>query len=566
MQSNLNVTGFKNSSEGIAHSIFVVLKLSRNMKKILLCLLLVGSSVMGYGQLTITLQEAVTGLNDAVDIAHAGDDRLFLVRQPGLISIVESNMTIITTPFLNIQSSVNDSGNEMGLLGLAFHPDYVNNGYFYVNYTAGPNTARITRISRFSVSANPNVADPNTELVILEASQPYSNHNGGDLEFGVDGYLYIGFGDGGSANDPGNRAQNMMEPMGKMFRIDVDNGSPYSIPATNPFVNAIDTLPEIWASGLRNPWRFGFDRLTHDLWIGDVGQNAMEEVDFWPAGDNSGPNFGWRCYEANLIGVSGGCAPQSAYVAPVADHVNSFNNWCSVIGGRVYRGSAFPQLYGRYLYTDYCKGDWFSLVSDSMGGFIESQVSFALVGTISAIGENADGDMFACSEGNGKLYRICPDEPPVLSLDTNGLLASTPAVSYTWYYNNAVLPDTGMILDPMNNGGNYYVVVNIGAGCTFQSNTISVSGSGIEAMDAQRGIKLYPNPANAAMRVQLSDKYDGAEIQIQILDLSGSLLKTIDSTSTNVRIDTRDLQNGQYQLVVKKNGRIQAMKLFVVVH
>lgn len=521
---------------------------------------------MASAQLTITLQQAASGLNDAVDIVHAGDDRLFIVRQPGTISIVESDMTVLTAPFLNITNRVNDSGNEMGLLGLAFHPDYANNGYFYVNYTAGSSGNLSTRVSRFSVTANPNVADPNSELILLEESQPFTNHNGGDIEFGNDGYLYIGFGDGGSANDPDNLAQNMMEPMGKMFRIDVDNGSPYAIPPSNPFANAVDTLPEIWASGLRNPWRFGFDRLTYDLWLGDVGQNAWEEVDFWPAGDNSGPNFGWRCFEGNVTGIPGNCGPASAYVGPVSVHANTFSNWCSVIGGRVYRGTTFPQMYGHYLYTDYCKGDWFSLVSDSMGGFIQAQVAPVLVGTIAGIGENAAGDLFACSESNGNLYRVCPDEPPVIALDSLGMISSTPAVSYEWYYNNALLPDTTMVIDPMNNGGNYYVVADIGAGCTFQSNTIAVSGTGISELTAENEVVLFPNPAHQVMTVSLGSAYQGETTALDVYDLTGRLMLSFDSVPSALQMDTSDLPSGQYRLTVSQNGSIQKVESFVIAH
>ncbi|MEX1132890.1 MAG: PQQ-dependent sugar dehydrogenase, partial [Flavobacteriales bacterium] len=262
------------------------------------------------------LEQFATGLTRICDIVHAEDERIFAVLQAGSIRIVQPNGTVLPTPFLNITNRVNSNGNEQGLLGLAFDPDYATNGWFYVYYINGSSSGT-SRVSRFSVTADPNVADPNSEVILYTRQQPYTNHNGGDIEFGPDGYLYVGFGDGGNAGDPQDFSQNMTNALGKMIRIDVHSGSPYSIPADNPFVNSGDTLPEIWASGLRNPWRFGFDALTGDLWIGDVGQNAREEVDFWPAGDNSGPNFGWRCREGDLAYNTAACQPASAYVEPI---------------------------------------------------------------------------------------------------------------------------------------------------------------------------------------------------------------------------------------------------------
>ena len=227
----------------------------------------------------LVLESVATGFSQPVDIANAGDDRLFIVERAGRIRIIADG-AVLPTPFLNISSQVNNSPNERGLLGLAFHPDYETNGYFYVNYTISNGD---TRVSRFSVANDPNTADPGSEMVILEVDQPEWNHNGGCLKFGPDGYLYIGVGDGGGFNDnhgPIGNGQNTQTLLGKMLRIDVDNGTPYSIPASNPFVGNDNVLDEIWAIGLRNPWRFSFDSETGDLWIGDVGQNIWEEIDF----------------------------------------------------------------------------------------------------------------------------------------------------------------------------------------------------------------------------------------------------------------------------------------------
>jgi hypothetical protein len=308
------------------------------------------------------------------------------------------------SPFLNIQSRVNSASNERGLLGLVFHPNFAQNGYFYVNYT---NTAGNTRVSRFNVSAaDANVADPDSELLLLSVSQPFSNHNAGDLNFGPDGYLYFGLGDGGSGGDPQNYSQNRQSYLGKMIRIDVNSGSPYSVPPTNPFVNDASTLDEIWAVGLRNPWKFSFDRLTGDMWIGDVGQNAWEEIDFQPAASTGGENYGWRCYEGNATYNTSGCQGAAAYKFPVHVFANSFNSGCSVTGGFVYRGSEFPDLYGHYLYTDYCAGKIWSLTPNGSGGWTNRQLLQGATNQYVSFGENQNGEMFLASLGAGTILRI----------------------------------------------------------------------------------------------------------------------------------------------------------------
>ena len=263
-------------------------------------------------QPSINLQQIATGFNRPVDIVHAGDNRLFIVEQNnGRIRIMDQDGNINPTNFLDIGSRVGSTANEQGLLGLAFHPNYASNGYFYVNYTA---TNGNTNISRFTVSANPDVANANSEVILLTVSQPYNNHNGGGIKFGPDGYLYIGMGDGGSGGDPGNRAQNTTNLLGKMLRIDVDGGSPYSIPVDNPFVNNGSVSNEIWAIGVRNPWRFSFDRQTGDLWIADVGQGDWEEINMQPAASNGGENYGWRCYEGNIAFETAGCSSVSSFL------------------------------------------------------------------------------------------------------------------------------------------------------------------------------------------------------------------------------------------------------------
>ncbi|MDP3914122.1 MAG: PQQ-dependent sugar dehydrogenase [Bacteroidota bacterium] len=341
-----------------------------------------------------------SGLSNPVCITNAGDNRLFVVDQAGYIRIVDSDGIVRTQPFLDIRDRVTFGG-ERGLLGLAFHPGYKTNGFFYVNYVGAGD---ITNISRFKVnSGNPEIADPTSELKIMTITQPYSNHNGGTLCFGPDGYLYIGLGDGGSGGDPGNRSQNPMTLLGKMLRIDINSGNPYSIPSTNPFLNSTTTLPEIWSLGLRNPWKFSFDRLTGDMWIADVGQNAIEEVNMQPANSKGGENYGWRCYEGNQTYNTSGCAAASTLTFPVYTYPQGTD--CSVTGGYVYREDVSSAYYGHYFFTDYCSDRIWTLhkvgenwVKEDFGRFTGNNFS--------TFGEGSDGKLYVSGRGSGKIYRV----------------------------------------------------------------------------------------------------------------------------------------------------------------
>lgn len=367
----------------------------------------------------LALETFATGLNNPVDIAHAGDNRLFVVEQAGRIKIVQSNGTVLSTPFLDISGLVlapGDPGgnNEQGLLGLAFDPNYATNGYFYVNYTRVANVSDNqgdTVIARYSVSnSDPNVADPNSEVKILVVDQPYVNHNGGDLNFGPDGYLYIGLGDGGLGGDPENRAQNGMQLLGKMLRIDVHGGGQpsdcgnntnYTIPADNPFINDPGVCNEIWHFGLRNPWRFSFDSLTGDMYIGDVGQADREEVNFQPASSAGGENWGWRCYEGSAQFNTTGCGPMGNYDFPFHEYSHASGN-CSVTGGYVYRGGQYPLLYGHYLFTDYCSGQVWTAIND--GGW-QVTPQGDLGNSFTSFGEGSNGEIYLASS-NGTIYHV----------------------------------------------------------------------------------------------------------------------------------------------------------------
>lgn len=335
--------------------------------------------------------EVITsGLTRPVDIQSArdGSNRLFIIEKSGTIRVYE-NGQLLDAPLLDITDRVDVSGNEMGLLGLAFHPDYAQNGFFYVNYTGDGGH---TRISRFQ--ANGNSADANSEKVLLIIEQPYENHNGGALAFGADGYLYAGLGDGGLAGDPHKNGQNKDALLGKILRIDVNNGDPFAIPTDNPFGT------EVWAYGLRNPWRMSFDMATGDLWIGDVGQGDWEEVNYLPKGQGAGANLGWSIMEGNH-GYDG--EPQPDMLLPAAEysHADTYGG-CSVTGGYVYRGS-MPEWNGIYLYGDYCTGYIWALFN-SNGGW-QNKLLFETGELITSFGQDEMGEVYFASD-KGSIYRL----------------------------------------------------------------------------------------------------------------------------------------------------------------
>lgn len=339
----------------------------------------------------------VEGLNKPLALTHAGDGsgRLFILEQPGLVRVVQGG-ALLSTPFLDIRDRVVDRNNEQGLLGLAFHPAYENNGMFFVNYTGKGSD---TYISRFSITSDPNIADPDSEKVLLRIPQPYANHNGGHLLFGPDGHLYIGTGDGGSAGDPQGNAQNLNSLLGKMLRIDVDHGDPYAIPVDNPFVDG-GGLPEIWAYGLRNPWRYAFDRVTGDLYIGDVGQNTWEEVDVLSASLPPGANLGWDFWEGTH--AFEGTPSQDAVMLPPVweyDHTQG----CSITGGIPYRG-AYKDWSGIYFYADFCSGIIWGLLQDGSGAW-QNQVLFQTSANITSFGEDETRELYRVDR-TGSVYRL----------------------------------------------------------------------------------------------------------------------------------------------------------------
>ncbi|MGH7718448.1 MAG: PQQ-dependent sugar dehydrogenase [Gemmatimonadaceae bacterium] len=345
----------------------------------------------------LALQPVAEGLSNPLFLtAPRSDARLFVVEQVGRIRIVE-NGQLLPTPFLDITDLVS-SGGERGLLSVAFHPSYATNGLFYVDYT---DRAGNTRVERYRVSADPRRADRGSASLVLAVDQPQPNHNGGLLLFGTDGMLYVGFGDGGGGGDPQGNGQNLSTLLGKLLRIDVNGAQPYQVPAGNPFAGRAGARAEIWALGLRNPWRFSFDRSGGELYLADVGQNLYEEVNVVP-GNTGGVNYGWNTMEGTHCFASDPCN-RGGLTLPVLEYDHS--EGCSVTGGYVYRGSAIPGLVGHYLYSDFCAG-WLRSFRYVEGRATElHEWPVGEVGNILSFGEDAAGELYMLS-ANGRVYRI----------------------------------------------------------------------------------------------------------------------------------------------------------------
>jgi len=366
-------------------------------------LLLVLTNVSFISSQEIILDPVIGGFEIPVDITHAGDDRLFIVEKTGAIKILLANGTVLPSPFIDLDPIVNSQANERGLLGLAFHPNYAANGFFFVYYT---NASGATVVSRFSVTSDPYVADPSSEKIIFTTPQPFNNHNGGCIKFSPDdGFLYIGIGDGGSFGDPQDNGQDGLSYLGKILRIDINGMGAYDIPQSNPFIDDPMTRDEIWSTGWRNPWRFSFDRETHDMWVGDVGQNEWEEIDFESPGDG-GRNYGWRCFEGNVQYNFKDCDAGDEFTFPVFVYANSsFNKGCSVTGGFVYRGQDYPSLFGSYIFADFCSGQfWTTRKSDC--GFVTNENYRGERNEYSALGEDVNGELYVAALGEGRIYKI----------------------------------------------------------------------------------------------------------------------------------------------------------------
>jgi len=353
-------------------------------------------------ELTFSLKSVVKGFTRPLYLTHANDqtERLFIIEQVGKIWIVQNGITE-PTPFMDITDIVGSQANEQGLLSVAFHPNYVDNGRLFINYTDKNGD---TIIARYHVTDDPNLVDIASAEILLTIPQPYGNHNGGHILFGPDGYLYVGMGDGGAANDPHDNGQNLSTLLGKLLRLDVDNAQPYGVPSDNPFVSVEDARPEIWSYGWRNPWRIAFDTFTGDMYIADVGQNQYEELHVELAGTLGGQNYGWRLMEGNHCFNPKSCDPETLEVIlPLTEY--SHAEGCSITGGYVYRGEQFPNWDGIYLYGDYCTGTVWGVRQEPDGTWSMATL-FDSGKTISSFGVDESGELYLLDHRNGEVFQI----------------------------------------------------------------------------------------------------------------------------------------------------------------
>jgi len=405
------------------------------MKKLILIFL--GSFASQIQSQQISLEAFATASNPVeITASPINDNRLFVVQQSGTIRILNENGTFEATDFLNITNKVTFSG-EMGLLGLAFHPQFAVNRYFYVYHNDSNGSIRVARYT--ANSANPNTADPATEKILLTIQKPFANHNGGSIHFGADGYLWISTGDGGSGGDPNNNAQNKNSLLGKMLRIDVNSENPYNIPSDNPFVGT-DGADEIWAYGLRNAWKYSFDKTTNNVMIADVGQGVIEEINRVSA-TVPGVNYGWRCYEGNSSYNATGCANASTMTFPVAEY-NHSGGKCSITGGYVYRGNLYTDLIGKYIFADYC--------SAQIGILDNTTITWTSAFTgnnFTTFGEDNQKQLYVAAS-NGKIYKIKTNNLAVSDLNKNQILITpNPAKNKIYIKNLNVKNISAEIID-----------------------------------------------------------------------------------------------------------------------
>lgn len=377
------------------------------MKKMLLPLLLLFPSFFVIAQPLISFDTVVTGLSQPVDAVEVNDgsNRFFIVERTGKIRIWK-NLQLLPSPFLDVSSLITTANGEQGLLSLAFHPDYKNNGYFFIYYT---NTSGAITVARYR-RTNDSIANPSSGVILMTIPKRFPNHNGGNLDFGRDGYLYFGTGDGGAGGDPDRNAQNGQSLLGKMLRIDVNNPNPpyYNIPPSNPFAGSSTTKGEIIATGLRNPWRWSFDKLTGDMWIADVGQNAWEEVNVVAAANIFNRDYGWSCFEGTH--AFNGCAAKPNNVFPVFEYDrNTSTGGISVTGGFVYRGAEFPSLQGYYICTDFGTANGWLIKQDQNGSW-KSTLQTKWPGGMSSFAESANGDLYAMTL-SGTIYKVIASSP-----------------------------------------------------------------------------------------------------------------------------------------------------------
>jgi len=504
----------------------------------------------------------------AIDLDFDSEGRIYVARQMGNIDIVADSATVLAPSFLDISSRVVYSG-ERGLLGFALDPDYAQNGHFYINYVHPSGPFGTSRISRFTRDVtDPNRADPASEVVLIALEQPNAIHQAGGLAFGPDGYLYCALGDGGGADDPNDYGQDPTTLFGTVLRIKPEADGTYSIPPDNPFAGSPNgERPEIWAYGLRNPFRIGIDPLNGDLWIAAVGPQRWEEIDRWPGGLNTGPNFGWRCYEGGEEFNLSTCLPEAEHVFPVAvkGHPVTGGDFCAIIGGEVYRGGLWPRFQGRYFYSDYCVGGIWTLTPDGLGGYTDQLAApMAFTGN-SAFAVKPTGEFFMTNATQGRLFQLrdrCPMDRPVITPDGNELIAPEGA-SYAWFVDGVAFPDGDTQVIYAYLTGNYTVRVTYANGCIKESEPYFHLSTGTRGTVAE-GLRISPNPTDGLLEVGLPSVWTHADVLVT--DLCGKACKASMQVSRTgaFQLDARGLVPGTYLLSVSDGRSAPRRARFVV--
>ena len=530
----------------------------------------------------ISFQSLQSGLNSPVDIVNAADgsNRIFIVQQTGIVRIWQNGI-LNPSAFLNISAVTLNSG-EQGLLSMAFHPDYENNRYFFVYYN---NLAGAVTIARYRTDiGNPNHADSTTGVILMTITKPFTNHNGGKLNFGPDGNLYFATGDGGNGGDPFNNSQNGNSLLGKMIRINVDNFSTppyYTIPVTNPYVSDPNISDEIWSLGLRNPWRWSFDRQTNDMWIADVGQNLWEEIDFRPANATGGINYGWRCYEANHAYNTTGCLPQANYQSPVFEYPhNNTTGGFSVTGGLVYRGNEFPFLQGYYICADYVSGKGWLIKQNGGGGFTSTMQTF--ITNIVGFGDAEDGTLYAVTL-SGTFYKVNAVNPiPLKLISFNGKNKNGTA-SLRWITENEFMAK-GFEVEHSNDGihfryaatvvakntplSNVYIYEDAPASIYYRLKMVDLDNKFqyspvIKLSNAQKEFAMIcPNIiCNGILHVFPDGNLSG----ITVFDAMGKKVmeKKLNNSGVHFEIDMGHLSKGMYWVRMEKWGKNKTEKIMV---
>lgn len=501
------------------------------------------------------------------------DDGFIVIEKSGKVEVVDPEGNHLGL-ILDISDHIGDAGGEKGLLGLAVHPAYPDSPYIYLNHTDEDNNTAIVRYLYHPDSAS---VDTSSRKLILSVEQPYDNHNGGCIVFGPDGYLYIGMGDGGSGGDPENRAQNLDSLLGKILRIDVDGGDPYGIPEGNPFVDSTGGRAEIWSYGWRNPWRFSFDKLTGDMWVGDVGQNDIEEISLEVRDSVGGLNYGWRCYEGDQeYDTSGDCT--GPFVEPVITRNHTTGDG-SITGGYRYRGPD-STLHNRYFFADFASGNiYMAMLNDLDTPSVDSVLTIGNLESIASFAEDNEGNLYALSLG-GQIYKLetggdgggseCDSlAVPELTILTNGddstgIVTDSTYDQYVWYFSeNSDQKDDYVAIDTteefgllVTEPGYYYVVVrDTASGCELESEIINVSLTNSVSALEFFNLKVYPNPVSDYLTIQTDEVLSNAKIDV--INSRGQIVRRVESQLPGT-VSLNNLPSGMYfvKFLVDKNYHV----------